>query len=68
MEELLMSLSSGTVVGVGSFLAHNVIPQRWQFWAKDDNNIGRLVGKFFEKIAKDVISDGELDGDTRTES
>lgn len=68
LETILASTSTSTLVGLGSLFAHNVIPQKWQFWARDDNNLGKLFGDFLRKIARDLAEDGELDGDFADDS
>lgn len=69
MEAIVAVLGvNGTVTlasAIAGPVAHNLIPQQYQFWAKDDNNLGRVLGKCLKKIARDIAADGELDGDKK---
>lgn len=56
---LVESLSAGTVIGVGSFVAQNLIPERYQFWARDRNNIGRLLAGVIIRLADEIRDDGK---------
>jgi hypothetical protein len=68
VEVLISTLGiEGTMILVGAItgpVAHNVIPEKYQFWASDKNNIARLAKKALKKLLKDYTDDGELDGDT----